>query len=129
MDWKNKPNLIFNKIKQQMFGKGVETFHFVDQFISTFDPNYTKTLSSHFFNLFLNKVGVFLTTQEIRNIRDLYGKSKGNALSIQRKTLSYTLIFSKMSNTPSQRRLPVWLIRLGRSWIKNMSNRWLLTLC
>lgn len=77
MDWKNKPNQIFNKVKQQMYSKGVETFHFVDQFISQFDPNYTKVLSSHFFNLFLNKIGVFLTTQEIRNIRDLYGKNKG----------------------------------------------------
>lgn len=63
MDWKNKPNQIFNKVKQQMFSKGVETFHYVDQFIAQFDPNNTKLLSSHFFNLFLNKVGVFLTTQ------------------------------------------------------------------
>jgi len=77
MDWKNKPNQIFNKVKQQMYAKGVETFTFVDQFIAQFDPQFTKTLPSHFFNLFLNKVGVFLTTQEIRNIRDLYGKSKG----------------------------------------------------
>ena len=78
MDSKNKPNQIFNKVKHQMFGKGVETFYFVDQFIHQFDANYTKVLSSHFFNLFLNKIGVFLTTQEIRNIRDLYGKSKCN---------------------------------------------------
>lgn len=34
MDWKNKPNQIFNKVKQQMYGKGVETFSYVDQFIS-----------------------------------------------------------------------------------------------
>lgn len=78
MDWKNKPNQIFNKVKQQMFSKGVETFHFVDQFITQFDPSDTKVLSSHFFNLFLNKVGVFLTTQEIRNIRDLYSKNQCN---------------------------------------------------
>ncbi len=83
MDWRNKPNQIFNKVKQQMYSKGVETFHFVDQFISQFDPNFTKVLSSHFFNLFLNKIGVFLTTQEIRNVRDLYGKSKGRSNHIQ----------------------------------------------
>jgi hypothetical protein len=77
MDWKNKPNQIFNKVKQQMYAKGVETFHFVDQFILQFDPQQTGVLSSHFFNLFLNKIGVFLTTQEIRNIRDLYSPSKG----------------------------------------------------
>lgn len=88
MDWKNKPNQIFNKVKQQMYAKGVETFHYVDQFISQFDPNYSKVLSSHFFNLFLNKVGVFLTTQEIRNIRDLYSKNKGTSFSMQMRTSS-----------------------------------------
>lgn len=30
MDWKNKPNQIFNKVKQQMYSKGVENFHYVD---------------------------------------------------------------------------------------------------
>lgn len=89
MDWKNKPNQIFNKVKQQMYGKGVETFHYVDQFISQFDPNYSKLLSSHFFNLFLNKVGVFLTTQEIRNIRDLYAKNKGTSSTMQMRISSY----------------------------------------
>jgi len=77
MDWKNKPNQIFNKVKQQMYSKGVESFHWVDQFTSQFDQNNTQTLTSHFFNLYLNKVGVFLSTQEIRNIRDLYSKNKG----------------------------------------------------
>lgn len=71
-----------------MYAKGVETFHYVDQFISQFDPNYSKVLSSHFFNLFLNKVGVFLTTQEIRNIRDLYSKNKGTSFSMQMRTSS-----------------------------------------
>jgi hypothetical protein len=74
MDWKNKPHQIFNKVKQQMFGKGVETFHFFDQHIQAFDPQDTRALPSHFFNLLLNRAGVFLTTQEIRNVRDLYAK-------------------------------------------------------
>jgi hypothetical protein len=95
MDWKNKPNAIFNKVKQQMYGKGVETFHYVDQFISQFDPDFTRALSSHFFNLFLNKIGVFLTTQEIRNIRDLYGKSKGRHFGMKMRILSCTLISCK----------------------------------
>jgi hypothetical protein len=77
MDWKNKPNQIFNKVKQQMFAKGVESFHFVDQQVQHFDNHHQLALSSHFFNLLLNKVGVFLTTQEIRNIRDIYSKDKG----------------------------------------------------
>ena len=88
MDWRNKPNQIFNKIKNQMFGKGVETFYFLDQFMVHFDPDNKGLLSSHFFNLFLNKVGVFLTTQEIRNIRDLYAPNKGINSFIKVKTSS-----------------------------------------
>lgn len=78
MDWKNKPNQIFNKVKNQMFAKGVESFRFVDHFAHDFDPQNTRTITPHFFNLLLNKIGVFLTTQEIRNVRDVYSKDNGN---------------------------------------------------
>lgn len=63
MDWRNKPNQIFNKVKLQMFGKGIENFYYVDQFINEFDPDRNGKLTPHFFNLFTNKIGVFLTTQ------------------------------------------------------------------
>lgn len=63
MDWKNKPNQIFNKVKGQMFAKGVENFSFLDDMIQQFDPEYQGILTQHFFNLFCNKVGIFLTTQ------------------------------------------------------------------
>ncbi len=63
MDWKNKPNMIFNKVKNQMFAKGVESFFYVDIFIREFDPEFTGKLTPHFFNLFMNKIGVFFTTQ------------------------------------------------------------------
>jgi hypothetical protein len=63
MDWKNKPVFIFNKVKNQMYAKGIESFYFLDQHIQHFDPQQTRVLSSHYFNLFFNKVGVFLTTQ------------------------------------------------------------------
>ena len=46
-----------------MHAKGVQNFYALDRFIQDFDPNYTGVLSTHFFNLFLNKVGIFLTTQ------------------------------------------------------------------
>ena len=63
MDWRNKPHQIFNKVKQQMFGKGVESFHFVDRMTNDFDSDNTGVLTSHAFNLYTNKIGVFLTTQ------------------------------------------------------------------
>ena len=76
MDWKNKPNQIFNKIKNQMFAKGVENFNWVQQCTTQFDPESTGLLTPHAFNLFTNKIGVFLTTQEIRNIKDVYCKGE-----------------------------------------------------
>jgi hypothetical protein len=33
MDWKNKPNQIFNKVKNQMHAKGIENFYSLDNFI------------------------------------------------------------------------------------------------
>lgn len=39
MDWKNKPNQIFNKVKQQMYAKGVESFYWVDGHIQQFDQD------------------------------------------------------------------------------------------
>ena len=80
MDWRNKPNQIFNKVKQQMFAKGVESFRFVDKFIEEYDPDRNGTISLPFFNELTNKIGMFLTTQEIRNIKDTYGK--GNFLCL-----------------------------------------------
>ena len=77
MDWKNKPNQIFNKVKNQMFAKGVESFRFVDHFVHDFDPQNTGKITPHFFNLLMNKIGVFFSTQEIRNIKDVYSKENG----------------------------------------------------
>lgn len=57
-----------------MFAKGVENFRFVYKMMEELDPENTGLLTPHAFNLFTNKVGVFLTTQEIRNIRDVYGR-------------------------------------------------------
>lgn len=83
MDWRNKPNQIFNKVKQQMFSKGIESFHYLDQHVIMFDPDATGVLNSHYFNLLLNKVGIFLTTQEIRTLRDRYSKDTGTRHTMQ----------------------------------------------
>ena len=62
-----------------MYGKGVESFHYFDCQIAQFDPDCNRVLTSHAFNLLLNKAGVFLSTQEIRNIRDIYAPAKGSS--------------------------------------------------
>lgn len=39
-----------------------------------FDPDNTGLMSEHAFNLFLNSFGVFLTTQEIRTVKEGFSK-------------------------------------------------------
>lgn len=95
MDWKNKPHLIFNKIKLQMYTKGIQNFYFADFHINDFDPNHTGRLTQHEFNLFMNKVGVFLSTQQLRNIKDLYGKGI-IMIYFQRMAKQHIKIYQKM---------------------------------
>ncbi len=72
MDWKNRFSNIVNKFKGQLFAKKVENFAWVYQCVDQFDPKRGGVLTLHDFNLFLNKIGVFLTTQELRTIRDKF---------------------------------------------------------
>lgn len=72
MDWKNRLTSINNKVKAQLFAKKVGNFAWIYQCIHEFDPKSEGSLSLHDFNLFLNKIGVFLTTQELRTIRDRF---------------------------------------------------------
>lgn len=72
MDWKNRLSAINNKVKAQLFSKKVENFSWVYKCISDFDAKGEGSLTLHDFNLFLNKIGVFLTTQELRTIRDRF---------------------------------------------------------
>lgn len=104
MDWKNKPNQIFNKVKNQMFAKGIESFRFVDLFTHDFDPEATGKLTPHFFNLMTNKIGVFFTTQEIRNIKDIYSKDNGIISYYFQEPPSLILNLWKMSNIQSQKK-------------------------
>ena len=101
MDWRNKPNQIFNKVKLQMYSKGIESFHFFDQHIAHFDPDHCKVLSSHYFNLLLNKAGVFLSTQEIRNIRDIYAPKGITTIDSGQDCINYREFFEDVKYSMS----------------------------
>jgi len=73
MDWVNPIIKINNKFKFQLFGRHFENLNHLVYKIPKFDPQNTGLMSEHTFNLFLNAAGVFLTTQEIRTIRDNFG--------------------------------------------------------
>lgn len=73
MDWVNQLQKINNKFKFQLFGRTVENLDKCYNNIPVYDPQNTGVMSEHAFNLFLNSFGVFLSTQEIRTIKEAFG--------------------------------------------------------
>ena len=63
MDWINQLPKVNNKFKFQLFGRNVENLNTCYSNIQKFDPENSRLMSSHSFNLFLNSFGVYLTTQ------------------------------------------------------------------
>lgn len=77
MDWVNPLIKIRNKFKFQLFGRHYENLlHLYAQY-GRFDPQNEGGLSEHAFNLLLNSGGLFLTTQEIRTLRDAFPHPNG----------------------------------------------------
>lgn len=74
MDWVNKTTKINNKFKFQMFGRNVNNLEKCYNNITQYDPNHTGLMSDHAFNLYLNSFGVFLSTQEIRTVKEAFPK-------------------------------------------------------
>jgi hypothetical protein len=79
MDWVNPITKVNNKFKFQLFGRQHENLIHLYSQIYKYDPNNSASLSEHAFNLFLNASGVFLTTQEIRTIKDSFPSANGIA--------------------------------------------------
>lgn len=65
MDWKfDYPELI-NTVKSQLHAKGLDNIVFIYDYFHTFDVDNSGHLDKVEFELFLRKVGIFLTTQEL----------------------------------------------------------------
>ena len=77
MDWVNAKQKINNKVKFQLFGRSYENLlHFYAQ-VPKYDPQQRGGLSEHAFNLLTNASGIFLSTQEIRIIKDSFPHESG----------------------------------------------------
>lgn len=96
MDWVNPLTKVNNKFKFQLFGRQYENLYHVYRQVSKYDPNNECALSEHAFNLFLNAGGVFLTTQEIRTIRDSFPAANG---------ILYRQFIENVRNDITQKRL------------------------
>lgn len=63
MDWINKYNMIVEKMKNQMFAKGIDSLDKVFVSINKFDPNNNNYIHVNDFANFLASLGIFLKTQ------------------------------------------------------------------
>lgn len=63
MDWINKYNMIVEKMKNQMFAKGIDSLDKVFISINKFDPNGNNYIHVNDFANFLASLGIFLKTQ------------------------------------------------------------------
>lgn len=72
MDWINQLPKVNNKFKFQLFGRNIENLNGCYSNIAKFDPDSSRNMSQHAFNLYLNSFGVYLTTQELRIIKEVF---------------------------------------------------------
>jgi len=72
MDWKNKIEMIVNKLKLQLHSKKLDDLESVYRKIEEFDPNHSGRLERDSFQKMLGKIGIFLSTQEMRALSDEY---------------------------------------------------------
>ncbi|CAD8165837.1 unnamed protein product [Paramecium octaurelia] len=76
MDWRNKLDLIQNKIRGQLHARKIDDLEGVYQLMAEFDRDNSGYLDKDEFQKFLSKIGVFLTTQELRAVYDKYDQNK-----------------------------------------------------
>jgi len=75
-DWRNKLDMITNKVKNQLFAKGVDNLEQLKGIFLQFDADQNGTLSKLEFEEFFSKLGVFLARQELRNVYDNFDFNK-----------------------------------------------------
>jgi Ca2+-binding EF-hand superfamily protein len=68
MDWKNKFDMIKNKVKTQLHAKGVDTLISLSNWFNTFDLDGSGKLNKVEFEKFVAKIGAFLTMQEYTTV-------------------------------------------------------------
>lgn len=99
-DWRNRLEQIINKVKHQLNAKGVDNVEQLRLTICAYDRSNTGSLDKQEFNEFLNKLGVFLATQELRTVFDKFDLNKNGAIS-------YAELISVLRNNISDDRLKI----------------------
>jgi len=75
-DWRNRMDQIVNKVKAQLFAKGVDNMNQLQEHFLSFDRNQDGVLQKLEFEEFMSQLGVFLARQELRVIFDNFDTNK-----------------------------------------------------
>merc|ERR1712060_261089 len=75
-DWRNRMDQIVNKVKAQLFAKGVDNMNQLQDIFLSFDRNQDGVLQKLEFEGFMSQLGVFLARQELRVVFDNFDQNK-----------------------------------------------------
>jgi len=75
-DWRNRMDQITNKVKCQLFAKGVDNMVQLNDIFMSFDRNQDGVLQKLEFEEFMSQLGVFLARQELRVVFDNFDANK-----------------------------------------------------
>jgi len=75
-DWRNKLEMICNKVKNQLFAKGVDNLEQLKSIFLEHDKDESGQLNKLEFAAFISQLGVFLATQELRTVYDFFDHNK-----------------------------------------------------
>jgi len=98
MDWRNRIDRIQNKVKYQLHASKNDDLERINEIMMCADPKRTGVLGKVCFGKFLARCGIFLTSQETREVYNVYDKhGDGN--------ISYCDFFQLIRTTMSENRL------------------------
>ena len=80
-DWRNKIHMIINKVKCQLCAKGVDNVLQLQPWLQQADVNNSGTLDRLEFENMLQKIGIFLTTQELTVVYQHFDMNKDGVIS------------------------------------------------
>jgi len=81
MDWKNQLPMIQNKVKSQLHSRKMDDLESVRKLIEEFDIDRNGVLDKVEFGKLLSKAGIYLTTQELTCIYNVYDLNKDGYIS------------------------------------------------
>jgi len=100
MDWRNRLENIVSKIKFQLHARGVDDLNGIRNLFDEMDTDSSGSLSQLEFSKFLSKSGIFLTTQELRPLFQVFDSNND-------ENISYGEFIDTLRNDMKEQRIAV----------------------